>query len=306
MTAPAVGTASAFARKARRRPAARCLARLLGLLAILAGPAPPATAGPAATEATAAQEMVGVMGADGVMLRTRVLRPQGAGPFPLAIVSHGSPASPARRPSMEVPTFPDVSSWLVQRGYMVALPLRRGYGQTGGAWRESYGSCSDPDYYRAGLATAEDIEAAAGFFRARAEVARERVLLVGYSAGGWGSLALASRNPPGLTAVLNFAGGRGGGHPRVGNCTPQRLVAAAARYGATARIPSLWLYAANDSFFGPELSRRMFDAFVGAGGRAEYVALPAFGSDGHRLLAAAGGRALWQPPAEKFLAALTP
>src|SRR5882757_6428184 len=41
-----------------------------------------------------------------------------------------------------------------QRGYMVALPLRRGYGETGGPWRENYGSCGNPDYYRAGLVTA--------------------------------------------------------------------------------------------------------------------------------------------------------
>jgi dienelactone hydrolase len=102
-------------------------------------------------------------------------------------------------------------------------------------------------------------------------------------------------------AVINFAGGRGGGHPKVGNCAPQRLVAAAARYGATARIPTLWLYAANDSFFAPDLARKMSDAFIRAGGRAEYVPLPAFGSDGHRVFGAADGRALWQRPVETFL-----
>ena len=50
----------------------------------------------------------------------------------------------------------------------------------------------------------------------------------------------------------------------------------------------------------------MFEAYVGAGGRAEYVALSAFGSDGHRLFTSADGRALWQPPVEKFLAAVRP
>ena len=30
------------------------------------------------------------------------------------------------------------------------------------------------------------------------------------AAGGWGSLAADSQNPPGVFAVLNFAGGRGG------------------------------------------------------------------------------------------------
>ena len=255
----------------------------------------------ATTVATAAQEIVGIPTADGATLRTRVFRPAGQGPFPLAIISHGSPPDASRRPGMDVPTFAAASNWLLQRGYMVALPLRRGYGETGGPWRENYGSCSNPDYYHAGLVTAEDIQAAVGYFRNRPEVARDRVLLIGQSAGGWGSIATASRNPAGVIAVLNFAGGRGG-NPRTGNCTPQRLVHAAGRYGATARIPSLWLYSANDKFFAPDLSRKMFDAFVRAGGKADYIALPAFGADGHEVFV--DGRALWQPPVETFLATI--
>ncbi len=46
----------------------------------------------------------------------------------------------------------------------------------------------------------------------------------------------------------------------------------------------------------------MFDAFVTAGGPAEYVGLPAFGSDGHRMLGAPEAGRLWQPPVERFLA----
>jgi dienelactone hydrolase len=262
----------------------------------------PVGAAPAATVETAAEDVVGIAVATGTTLRTRVFRPPTPGPFPLAIISHGSPPNPSQRTDMEVPTFASASSWLLQRGYMVALPLRRGYGKTGGPWLENYGTCSNPDYYRAGLTSAEDIQAAIGFFRGRSDVERDRVLLIGVSAGGWGSIAAASRNPAGVFAVINFAGGRGGGQPKVGNCTPWRLMEAAARYGATTRIPSLWLYAANDSFFGPDLSRKMFDAYVRAGAKAEYVALPAFDSDGHRVFAASAGRALWQPPADKFLA----
>jgi dienelactone hydrolase len=261
-------------------------------------------AAPAATVKAASQEIIGIRTRSGTVIQTRVLRPAGPGPFPLAIVSHGSPPDAAQRPAMQVPTYASASNWLLEHGYLVALPLRRGYGETGGPWLENYGSCSTPDYYRAGLTTAEDIRTAADFLRDRSDVRRDRVLLVGVSAGGWGSLAAASQNPPGVFAVINFAGGRGGHHPKVGNCAPQRLVAAAGRYGSTARLPTLWLYAANDSFFAPDLARKMFDAFVRAGGRAEFVALPAFGSDGHQLFGAADGRALWQPPVEKFLDAL--
>jgi len=280
----------------------RRIAVLIAVLLLAAGRWP-ARAAPAATVETAAPEIAEIATATGATLHVRMLRPAGKGPFPLAIVNHGSPVAASQRHAMEIPIFPSASNWLLARGYAVALPLRRGYGQTGGPWFENFGSCTNPDYYRAGLASADDIAAVMGFFRARSDIERDRMLLIGWSAGGWGSIATISRSPIGVLAVLNFAGGRGG-NPAAGNCAPERLVAAAGRYGATARIPSAWLYAANDRFFDAELSRKMFDAYVGAGGRAEYVALPAFGSDGHRVFPAAEGRVLWQPPVEKFLAPL--
>src|SRR5262245_1378505 len=161
----------------------------------------PALAAPATVEA-ASQEIVGIRTRSGAVLQTRVLRPAGPGPFPLAVVSHGSPPDPAQRPAMQVPTYASASNWLLQRGSMVALPLRRGYAETVGAWLKNFGSGSTPDYYRAGLTTAEDIRTAADFLRDRS-VRRDRVLLVGVSAGGWGSLAAASQNPPGVFAVIN-------------------------------------------------------------------------------------------------------
>jgi len=278
---------------------------ILIAVALLAPVSVPVLAAPAVTVETAVQEIVEVATASAAVMRVRVLRPAGKGPFPLAIVNHGSPVDATERRAMELPTFPSASNWLLARGYAVALPLRRGYGETGGPWVEGYGSCRNPDYYRAGLATADDIQSVMDFFRDRSDLARDRILLIGWSAGGWGSIAAASRNPRGVLAAVNLAGGRGG-NPAAGNCTAERLVAAAGRYGATARIPSVWLYSANDRFFGPDLSRAMFDAHVGAGGRAEYVSLPAFGADGHRIFRAADARALWQPPVERFLAGLKP
>jgi len=106
------------------------------------------------------------------VIQTRVLQPAGPGPFPLAIVSHGSPPDASQRPAMQVPTYASASNWLLERGYLVALPLRRGYGETGGPWLENFGSCSTPDYYRAGLTTAEDIISAT--CKSRSSIARRR------------------------------------------------------------------------------------------------------------------------------------
>jgi hypothetical protein len=63
----------------------------------------------------------------------------------------------------------------------------------------------------------------------------------------------------------------------------------------------LWIYAANDSYFAPDLVRRMCDAFTSAGGRAQLISLPAFGDDGHYLFSRGG--ATWTPIVDEFLRA---
>ena len=85
---------------------------------------------------------------------------------------------------------------------------------------------------------------------------------------------------------------------------PFRLVAAAGAFGRTARVPTLWIYAENDLYFDATLSRRMADAFRAAGGMVDYRLVPPFGEDGHQLIEAADGVAVWGPIVEKFLAQL--
>jgi dienelactone hydrolase len=148
---------------------------------------------------------------------------------------------------------------------------RRGYGGSQGSFAEGYGSCANPDYQAAGLASAQDIVQSARFLQSQAYVDPGRLLLVGTSAGGFGALASASLAPPGLVGVSNFAGGRGS--PSTDSvCREDRLIAAVAHYGKSVRVPTLWVYAENDHFFGPSLARAMFDAFTAAGAPSSRVA----------------------------------
>ena len=254
------------------------------------------------------EQIVRLPGPGGATLLVNVARPPGDARQPLVVINHGSPADGSQRARMTPPRFATLSSWFLARGYVVALPLRRGYGESGGGWAEAYGRCDTPDYFSAGLQGAADIQATIDFMRTQPYVASDRTIVVGQSAGGWATVALSSLNPPGVAGMVNFAGGRGG-HQKLpggglGNCTPAALVQAAARYGATARVPSLWIYAANDSFFGPDLAGRMAAAYDAAGGKAGYKALPAFGRDGHSLAGSASGVSLWTPLVESFLAGL--
>jgi dienelactone hydrolase len=241
-----------------------------------------------------------------VPMRTLVYRPSGSGPFPLVIINHGSTQSGQKRAGMAQPEFLAAADFFVKRGYAVAVPVRPGHGVTGGPYLEGNsadGGCASADYRRSGLVTADSITAALDYLTKQSFVKRDGVIVVGQSAGGWGALALASRNPKAVKAIVNFAGGRGGRvHDRPNNnCAPERLVEAAAVFGKTARIPVLSIYTENDSYFGPSLSKKINEAYAQAGGRDEYKLLPAFGRDGHMLLPSRDGVAVWGPVVDEFL-----
>ncbi len=237
---------------------------------------------------------------------TTMFRPPGAGPFPLAVINHGTTQNELQRAEARMPEYSALSQWLVAHGYAVAIPQRPGHGKTGGTYYEDQGGCAIADFRKAGLNTAASIAAAVDYMIHQPFIQKTGVIAIGQSAGGWGALALASQNYPPLKAVVAFAPGRGG---RIGgvagrNCAPDRLVAAARQFGEKTRIPSLWLYSENDSYFQPELSKRLADTYRLAGGRAEFHLLPPVGTDGHNLINAREGVTLWTPLLETFFKAM--
>jgi dienelactone hydrolase len=280
------------------------LRRALLLAIIFASPAFAQAPGPQAAEGGRMREQewrIPAAGGSPLMVAT-VFRPAGEARAPLVVVNHGSPENVAERTSMERPRYLAISSFFLARGYVVVLPLRPGYGTTGGRWLEAYGDCERPDYVAAGLRTAADIKAAVDYMSAQPFVASGRTIVVGQSAGGWGTLALSSLNPPDVPAMIDFAGGRGGHQTGSGGvCRPDFLVRAAGRFGATARVPLLWITTANDSFFEPTLVRRMVEAYNGAGGRATHRALGSFAADGHSLASNDAGAGIWEPLVTEFL-----
>jgi dienelactone hydrolase len=241
-----------------------------------------------------------------VLMRTTVFRPEGAGPFPLAVINHGSVQNAEERRKFVQPVFAAGAEFFVQHGYAVVVPQRPGHGETGGPYFEAQGSpCDNANYVKSALAVADSIEAAIGYMTQQPFVKRDAIIVVGQSAGGWGALGLASRNPKDVRAIINFAGGRGGRvHNRPNNnCAPEKLVEAAAVFGKTARMPVLSIYTQNDSYFSADLSQKIADAYRKAGGKMDYHLLPAFGEDGHRLFGARDGVPVWKPIVEGFLKA---
>lgn len=223
--------------------------------------------------------------------RAVLFRPTGPGPFRLAVIAHASTQNPLRRAQMPQPDYAALADWMVGRGFAVLVPERPGHGATGGSYLENQGGCETADYDKAGRATADSILAALEFLRRQTFIRRDGALVVGHSAGGWGALALAGENPPGLSGVIVFAAGRGGHADDAAGvvCAPDRLIATATAFGRKARVPVQWLVAANDSYFPPSLSQQLANAFAAGGDKVDFRVLPAQGDEGHWIIERAEG-----------------
>ena len=123
--------------------------------------------------------------------------------------------------------------------------------------------------------------------------------------GGLTSVATAASNPPGVVASINFAGGTGGdgGRAPAHSCGSEEMEALMSAYGRTTQVPSLWLYAENDMYWGAEWPRAWHRAFAAGGSRALFIMTdPVPHADGHQLLAR--GSWLWTAPVDRFLEGL--
>jgi dienelactone hydrolase len=236
-----------------------------------------------------------------------LFRPSGDGPFPIAIIVHATSQNVLRRAQMPQPEYRALAAWLVARGFAVLVPERPGHGATGGRYLEDQGGCDEADYAKAGRATADSIGAALDFMRGQSFIRQDGAVIAGHSAGAWGALALAGRNPPGVSAIVAFAPGRGGHANDLPNqvCAPHTLISSAAEFGKTARVPVTWLVAANDSYFSPDLSRRIADAFRAGGDKVNFRALAASGSEGHWSPETEGGVKLAGPGLDRALKGLS-
>jgi dienelactone hydrolase len=224
-------------------------------------------------------------------------------PHPALVLNHGRAPAAAERAALGRAVYFEASSWFAKLGFMVAVPTRIGYGVTGGPDVENTGDCGKKDYAPGYEASTRQTLAVLEYMRGWKEVAKDRTVVVGQSFGGTTAIAIAARNTPGVQATVNFAGG-GGGRPvtHPGNpCDQPKLKKLFADYGKTARIPTLWVYSANDQFFGPTLPKVWFDEFKAAGGRGDFAGFPAHGENGHQLFTR--GQALWQPRVLEFLRA---
>ena len=227
-----------------------------------------------------------------VGLETTIFLPNGPGPFPLLIINHGK--QPGNPKLQKRDRFIYMATAFVRRGYAVMVPMRAGFAQSGGTYMEYGCNMTANGYGQAG-----DVLDVVNYARSQNWVDSDRIVVAGQSYGGLATIALAAQDLPGVRGVINFAGGL---RLEDGHCDWKgALVKAFAHYGARNKLASLWLYGANDSYFGPGLVNRMYRAFVRAGGNAQLLAYGAFKRDAHVMLASRDGEKVWWPETRRFL-----
>lgn len=235
-------------------------------------------------------------GSENITLQTTVFKPDGPGPFPLAILSHGVDTDQAMSGESRVrERYAAQCQVFVNWGFAVAIPMRRGYGQSGGMPNRPI------SYDAFGLEDTKEIQATIDFMSQQPYVDEKQMVLVGHSGGGLVSLAYGSLGKVNPKGIINFAGGlRSSGGPRASRW-PLMIAEAFASYAKTTLVPSIWFYAANDSLFPPDVARMAYEAYQKENGQAKLFALPAFKKDGHGLFSDASGVEIWRGEVLKFL-----
>jgi dienelactone hydrolase len=239
------------------------------------------------------------------LLYARLCRPPGETPARVMVYAHGTPALPEARVRVGPPSCDsEAFRWFLSRGYAVIASVRPGFGATGGGYAENSGPCDASDFVGPSLQAARAIAATVDYAATLPFLRPQGMVLVGLSTGGYSTIAYNSIAHPRVTALINMSGGRGGHHNNQpnSNCSPERLATAAVQLARGATTPMLWIYTANDSFFSPSIAGAIYAAYTAAGGRAEYDAMPGFGSDGHDMFLLPGGSAIWGPLFERYLA----
>jgi dienelactone hydrolase len=218
---------------------------------------------------------------------------------PLVVMTHGTSRQHEERKEVTAWSLLGQANWFARRGWTVLAVVRRGYGKSGGKPDYMNGSCPHEDYQNAGKESAEDLTRAIEYGATLPHVDAAHVLAVGVSTGGFAAVALTAKPPPGLVAAISFAGGRGAGAD-FDVCNPDSLIAAFRNFGKHSRTPMLWLYAENDVYFWPAIAHQFDEAFRAAGGRDQFVQVPATRAPGHALFRRV---AEWSPIVDDFLKA---
>jgi dienelactone hydrolase len=230
-----------------------------------------------------------------------VYRPPGDGPHPLVVFNHGR-AVEAKRAAQGRYRPEAVARYLVAKGFVVLVPNRIGYWETFGSFDPEYSGCKSIEPMS--IAASDQVLAAVEFAKTLPYVDASRWLVAGQSVGGLTTVATVARAPAGLLGGINFSGGTGGNPDRNPGqpCNPSAPAKYWGEVAKNAKAPMLWLYWANDKYWGPDIPKTWHRAWVEGGGHADLAAFGPSGEDGHSGLTRDMDH--WLPVVDAFLTQL--
>lgn len=240
--------------------------------------------------------------------------PQSKGKSPVVIFSHGRPGTLAARAAQKSPVNPNIVRYWHSHGYSVVTAVRPGYGDNSSTDPEDHGvrwnsdPCSgEADFQRTANAATHAVKSVHSWLTSQEWVKKDRLLLVGQSVGGFTTVNACGQNWSGVIGCINFVGGVGG-NPTASpgkSCKPERVSQVMSNAAKTTLVPSLWLYSANDKYWGEDPPKQWFNAYqesaktAGQTATSEFFAAPAVGENGHSMQV--NGMKLWTPVVDRWL-----
>ena len=220
---------------------------------------------------------------------------------PYLLFSHGRAGTDQERGKFGRSSEKRNSEYFVSKGFAVILPTRIGYGVSGGPDADYSGACGNKNYLEARKAGIDQSKQVLNHVFDFSYIDRTKGIVVGQSVGGFITIGLSAENISGLKGAINFAGGDGGDPIKSAEkpCGDYLIKDTFAKYGASNKVPTLWLYSVNDKFWGEQLPKDWFAAFQKAGGKGQFISLPAYKEDGHSIFR--GDLNAWKNDFEKFI-----
>ena len=176
-----------------------------------------------------------------------------------------------------------VAREFLRAGTAVLMPARKGIGLSEGNYPKGFPAFDTDAAFRA-RTHAEDILPALTWIKSEPLLDATRIIVAGQSTGGDAAMYIASKSPPGVIGAINFSGGRTNHTEQMQlPALNELMVTAFGEYGKTIKVPSLWVFAENDSRFTPQTVRTSFAAFQQAGAKAKLLLVPPLDGDGHNV-----------------------